>query len=219
MFSPAGMDLERGWPGRIDGDRVVQLAAQTLQAFFAGGGGAREHAEYPLAEVELRPPVLHPQTVRIFDGDEFVFSNTAGIVGTGATIGRPEGSTDRRYRSSVAAVIGADGAIGGYTLANAWVALDLPGAKRHDFALSLGPTLSTDAARFVVSASVGGVPDTTHTFEPDWGARLAHAARNTVLRPGDVLVTLGSVGTQALSTGATVQLENAEIGVLANTVA
>ena len=34
MFSPKGQDLERGWPGRIDGDRVVQLAAQTLQAFF-----------------------------------------------------------------------------------------------------------------------------------------------------------------------------------------
>ncbi|MDX6505195.1 MAG: hypothetical protein QOE29_2320, partial [Gaiellaceae bacterium] len=22
MFSPAGMPLERGWPGRIEGDRV-----------------------------------------------------------------------------------------------------------------------------------------------------------------------------------------------------
>ena len=29
MFSPKGMDLERGWPGRIEGDRVIQLAAQT----------------------------------------------------------------------------------------------------------------------------------------------------------------------------------------------
>ena len=27
MFSPRELDLERGWPGRIDGDRVVQLAA------------------------------------------------------------------------------------------------------------------------------------------------------------------------------------------------
>ena len=60
MFSPKGADLQRGWPGRIEGDRVIQLAAQTLQSFFTGGGKAREHAEYPLAEVDLRPPVLAP---------------------------------------------------------------------------------------------------------------------------------------------------------------
>ena len=49
MFHPAGHPLERGWVGWVDGDRVVQLAAQTLQSFFTGGGTAREHAEYPLA--------------------------------------------------------------------------------------------------------------------------------------------------------------------------
>ena len=61
MFSPAEQDLERGWPGRIDGDEVVQLAAQTLQAYFTGGGDAREHAVYPLADVVLRSPVLRPR--------------------------------------------------------------------------------------------------------------------------------------------------------------
>ena len=53
MFSPKDLELERGWPGRIDGDRVVQLAAQTLQAFFTGGGGAREHAVFALEDVVL----------------------------------------------------------------------------------------------------------------------------------------------------------------------
>jgi hypothetical protein len=66
MFSPKGRGLERGWPGRIEGDRVVQLAAQTLQSFFTGGGQAREHAEYRLDDVDLRPPVLHPPSVRDF---------------------------------------------------------------------------------------------------------------------------------------------------------
>jgi hypothetical protein len=66
MFTPKELGLERGWPGRIEGDRVIQLAAQTLQSFFTGGGSAREHAEYPLADVELRPPVIQPPAVRDF---------------------------------------------------------------------------------------------------------------------------------------------------------
>jgi hypothetical protein len=65
MFSPLDQDLERGWPGRIDGETVIQLAAQTLQAFFTGGGQAREHAEYPLADVVFRAPVLRPPSVNV----------------------------------------------------------------------------------------------------------------------------------------------------------
>jgi hypothetical protein len=45
MFTPKALALERGWPGRIEGDRVIQLAAQTIQSYFTGGGVAREHAE------------------------------------------------------------------------------------------------------------------------------------------------------------------------------
>ena len=66
MFTPRERDLPRGWPGRIEGDRVVQLAAQTLQAFFAGGGGAREHAEYALEDVRLLAPIVTPPSVRDF---------------------------------------------------------------------------------------------------------------------------------------------------------
>jgi 2-keto-4-pentenoate hydratase/2-oxohepta-3-ene-1,7-dioic acid hydratase in catechol pathway len=66
MFTPRDLQLERGWPGILEGDTVVQLAAQTLQAFFTGGGTARRHAEYPLADVDFRPPVLHPPSVRDF---------------------------------------------------------------------------------------------------------------------------------------------------------
>ena len=54
MFTPRELALERGWPGRIEGDWVVQLAAQTLEAFFSGGGKAREHNVYPLEDVALR---------------------------------------------------------------------------------------------------------------------------------------------------------------------
>ena len=159
MFSPKEAELERGWPGRVDGDRVVQLAAQTLEAFFTGGGGAREHAEYPLADVVFRPPVLHPPSVRVFAAFErhdppfFSFRNTAPIFGHGR-----RGARSRPARASsttglgVAAVIGADGAIGGLTLANDWTARDLERAERaagfgpsksKDFALSIGPVLVT----------------------------------------------------------------------------
>ena len=92
MFHPVGHPLERGWVGRVDGDRVVHLAAQTLQSFFTGGGTAREHAEYPLAEVKLLSPVLHPPSIRIFDEqDAFVFANPAAMRGPGAEIPGTEG--------------------------------------------------------------------------------------------------------------------------------
>ncbi len=87
MFHPSRQPLERGWPGRIDGDRVVQLAAQTLQSFLLGGGAAREHAEYPLDEVTLLAPVLHPPAVRVFESDrEFAFANPAAILSPGAQV-------------------------------------------------------------------------------------------------------------------------------------
>ena len=90
MFSPAEADLKRGWPGRIEGDRVVQLAAQTLQSFFTGGSSAREHAEYPLADVLLRAPVLEPPAVRLFeDAGRFSFANPSAIRSPGAFVTRP----------------------------------------------------------------------------------------------------------------------------------
>ena len=95
MFTPAGQELERGWPGRIDGDTVVQLAAQTLQSFFTGGSAAREHAEYRLDDVLLRAPVLEPPAVRVFeDASSFSFANPNAIRSPGALIARPAGRLD-----------------------------------------------------------------------------------------------------------------------------
>ena len=124
MFTPADSDLERGWPGRIDGDVVVQLAAQTLQSFFASGSKAREHAAYPLAEVKLRAPVLEPPSIRVFDeGGSFAFANPAAVRSPGSEIPRPGGRLDAAQR--LAAVIGADGAIAGWTGLVEWRAPEL----------------------------------------------------------------------------------------------
>jgi len=202
MFSPKGMGLERGWPGRIDGENVIQLAAQTLQVFFTGGGALREHDVYPLAEVDLRAPVLHPPGIRIFEeGVDFVFGNTAAVCGPDDEIRYPEGSSDLRSEPSLVAVIGAEGAIGGFTGGNAWHAPDLPGAKARDFALSVGPVLVT--------------PD---EYEgPSWDERVAYAGRNTVLRPGELLVApvLGSV---PVARGDVVEAQIDGIGTLRNRV-
>jgi 2-keto-4-pentenoate hydratase/2-oxohepta-3-ene-1,7-dioic acid hydratase in catechol pathway len=204
MFSPRDRDLPRGWPGRIDGDRVVQLAAQTLQSFFTGGGEAREHEEYALADVVLRAPVLHPPTVRVFhqDGD-FSFANPAAIYGPDDAVPLPAGVDEIESDLRIAAVIGAGGAIGGFTLMNDWFAPALTGAKARDFAISLGPVVVT--------------PD-AFPSRGDWTALVEHAGSSTRLLPGDVLAA-GSRRDGPFSAGDVVEVELEEIGVLRNTVA
>src|SRR5918996_608587 len=147
MFTPKERALERGWPGRIDGDRVIQLAAQTLEAYFSGGGKAREHDVYALSEVRLRPPVLHPPSVRSFTrGLDFHFSNPASIYGPDDEIPYPEGSEELDYEVGGAAIIGGGGMIGGFTVVNDWAARGLHGAQSKDFATSLGPFVVTPDA-------------------------------------------------------------------------
>jgi hypothetical protein len=139
MFTPRELALERGWPGRIEGDRVIQLAAQTLQSYFTGGGEAREHAEYELDDVDLRPPVLRPPSVRDFMAFEehvanarrlrgaevpkewyeipvFYFSNPHAIFGDGEVVPYPLGTSELDYELECAAIIGAEGKIGGFTV-------------------------------------------------------------------------------------------------------
>jgi fumarylacetoacetate (FAA) hydrolase len=265
MFTPRDLQLERGWPGIIEGDTVVQLAAQTLQAYFTGGGSARRHAEYPLGEVELRPPVLHPPSVRDFYAFEqhvktarasrglevpaewyelpvFYFSNPAAIYGPEDAIPMPPDTSELDYELEVAAVIGAQGKIGGFTIMNDWSARDLQRAemkvglgpaKGKDFATSIGPILVTpeefDGSGGTMVARVNGeersrgnLADMHHS----WDAIVAHAARNTHLRPGDILGS-GTVGTGCilehgdgrwLQHGDVVELEVEGIGVLRNRV-
>jgi fumarylacetoacetate (FAA) hydrolase len=166
MFTPRERGLERGWPGRIEGDRVIQLAAQTLETFLVSGGKAREHAEYRLDEVRLLPPVLRPPSVRDFYAFEqhvrtaraqrgqevpkewyeqpvFYFSNAGAIFGPDVEIPYPEGTAELDYELEVAAVIGHAGEIGGFTLMNDWSARDL---QRAEMRVGLGPAKGKDFA-------------------------------------------------------------------------
>jgi len=197
MFSPHDRDLERGWPGRIDGDHVVQLAAQTLQSYFVGGGHAREHAEYPLEDVVLRAPVLHPPAVRIFEADgDFRFANPAAVVGPDDVVFLPDGAQEIVPIARPAAIIDAEGGIGAYTLMVEWTAPALQGEKSRDFALSLGPTALTEP--------VGDV---------QWERLVACAALNTRLLPGDVIAAPGTVGDPAVA-GTVIGHGGAPFGVL-----
>jgi len=206
MFSPRDRELERGWPGRIDGDRVVQLAAQTLQSFFTGGGDAREHAGYALGDVVLRAPVLHPPSVRIFTpAGDFVFANPTAIHGPDDVVYVPEGASGIVPVLRLAAIVGAEGAIGGYTLMNDWHAPELEGVKAFDFATSLGPVVLT--------------PDEYEADDVDFPKLLAHAARNTRLLPGDVIAAAGGDREELVRAGETAEVSLPPFGVLRNPVA
>jgi fumarylacetoacetate (FAA) hydrolase len=265
MFTPRELDLQRGWPGVIEGDVVYQLAAQTLESYFTGGGTARRHAAYPLSDVDFRAPVLRPPSVRDFYAFEqhvktarasrgldmprewyempvFYFSNPSAIYGPGDDVPYPKGTHELDYELEVAAIVGADERIGGFTVMNDWSARDLQRsemrvglgpAKGKDFATSLGPIVVTpdelDGTRGTMVARVdgeersrGNLADMYHS----WDAIVAQAAQNTHLRPGDVLGS-GTVGTGCilelgdgrwLQRGDVVELEVEGIGVLRNRI-
>ena len=211
MFHPVGHPLERGWVGRIDGDRVLQLAAQTLQSFFTGGGTAREHAEYPLKDVVLLAPVLHPPSVRLFENQStFAFANPAAVAGPGAVVVGPASSLMVLPR--LAAVIGTEGAIGGFTVLAEWRAPGVEPPKDRDFALGLGPV--------VVTPEEPGAHDARHAFTAfDWAAAIESATARTVLYPGDIVAGPASDPLEGLEAGAGVSIEVAGIGVLEQRVA
>jgi hypothetical protein len=204
MFHPVGHPMERGWVGRVDGDRVIHLAAQTLQSFFTGGGSAREHAEYPLDEVVLLAPVLHPPSIRVFDEDgSFTFANPAAVTHPGASVVGPTATLSVLPR--VAAVIGAEGAIGGFTGLAEWRAGGLEPPKDRDFALGLGPVVVTPDA-FAGDSRF------------DWPAAAALAAARTTLYPGDILAGPALEQRDGIGAGASVELEIDGVGTLAQRV-
>lgn len=205
MFHPAGHPMERGWVGRIDGDRVIHLAAQTLQSFFLGGGKAREHAEYRLDDVVMLAPVLHPPTVRLFDGPEdFAFANASAIRSPGAPVNVPSAATELELLLRPTAVVGAEQRAGGFTLLAETRARSLRPPKDRDFALLLGPSVLT--------------PDEWVPDSFDWNAALAYAADNTLLRAGD-LVSGPVVERKEARPGETIALAVEPLGTLEASIA
>jgi fumarylacetoacetate (FAA) hydrolase len=160
-------------PGRVEGDRVVELSPPSLAAYLAEGGD--EVGEHLLADVRLRAPVPHPPSVRDFYAFErhvkaaraqrglevapewyripvFYFSNPAAILGPDDEVSFPKESSAWDYELEAAVVIGGQGRVAGFTIMNDWSARDLQKmemavglgpAKGKDFATSLGPVVVT----------------------------------------------------------------------------
>jgi fumarylacetoacetate (FAA) hydrolase len=168
-FEVAGREA----PGRIEGDRLVELGAPSLVAWLVEGGG--EVGEHEVGDVRLRAPVPHPPSVRDFYAFErhvataraqrglemapewyripvFYFSNPAAVLGPDDAVTFPPESSAWDYELEAAVVVGADGGIAGFTVLNDWSARDLQKmemavglgpAKGKDFATSIGPVLVT----------------------------------------------------------------------------
>jgi fumarylacetoacetate (FAA) hydrolase len=146
-FRPADGPPE-GWPGRVEGDHVVRLEAPDLTAVLAQRGMVPDGATYRTADVQLLTPVPRPPSVRDFFAFEqhiataranrgssvpaewyefpvFYFSNPAAMFGPGAEIPYPAGTAMLDYELEVAAIVGAGGEIGGFTIMNDWSARDI----------------------------------------------------------------------------------------------
>ena len=225
MFHPNDQPMERGWVGKVDGDRVLHLAAQTLQSFFLSGGGAREHAEYRLDAVTLLVPVIYPPAVRVFETQAaFEFANPMAVGGPGAVVPAPLGAETLTLLPRLAAVIGAEGAIGGLSLFADWRAPARSQPKDRDFCSVLGPVVVTldelAGATLALTVRIDGEERLNGSATGfDWDAAREFAAAGTELRPGDLLVSPPLGGSlEGMTAGTKVELDVPEVGRLQTTV-
>jgi hypothetical protein len=189
MFQPLSMPMDRGWVGRVEGNEVVHLAAQTLQHLFTGGGKARDHARYPLAEVTLLSPLPVPPSIRVFDeSGGFEFANPASVFGPGAAVLVPDPAI--QVDAGLAGLVGLEAVVAVSPVARLRAPALAP-PKDRDFGIVLGPWFTTlDEARPTPSVRVtsdGTTVDAT-AADFDWEAAKRFAASNTRLRVGDVLL-------------------------------
>ena len=184
-----------------------------------------------------------------YEAPVFYFSNPAGICGPGDEVARPTNCNMLDFELEIAAVMATDNEIAGFTLMNDWSARDLQmkemtvglgPAKGKDFATSLGPKLVTpdelpyEDGRLHLEASVTVNGEEVALCDASkqhytWPQIVEQAARDTELKPGDVLgsgtlgrgclLELGPLeGERWLEPGDLVALDAPVIGTLANPV-
>jgi fumarylacetoacetate (FAA) hydrolase len=216
--------------GALEGDLVDELQAASMRAWLAGEGHARTETRHPLGDVTLLAPVPDPPSVRDFFAFEghvragwrrrgadvpeywyeapvFYFSNPASIHGPEERVRRPQATRMLDFELEIAAVIGADRGVAGFTLMNDWSARDVQAremtvglgpAKGKDFATSLGPWLATpdelpyhdgrlhlEATVTVNDRELSRCDASAQHYS--WHQLIEQAARDTRLVPGDVI--------------------------------
>jgi fumarylacetoacetate (FAA) hydrolase len=142
-------------------------------------------------------------------GPAFYFGNAGAMVGSGGAVKRPRGVEWLDFELELAAIVGADEQLAGFAILNDWSARDvqvregtvgLGVHKSKDFATSLGPWLVTPdelpyedgRLRVAGRVEVNGetVAETSTELQRfSFEEMRAAAARNTRLRPGDVLAS------------------------------
>jgi fumarylacetoacetate (FAA) hydrolase len=216
--------------GELAADRVHVLGAASMIDWLAGGGRERTGVEHALEELALLAPVPDPPAVRDFyafedhvaagwrrrgaeipeywyEAPAFYFSNPASIRGPGEPVSRPAGTRQLDFELEIAAIVGKDEEVAGFTLMNDWSARDVQARevtvglgphKAKDFATTLGPWLVTPDSlpyedgrlRLEATVSVNGRELSRCDASEQhfgWPELVAQAALETRLRPGDVL--------------------------------
>jgi fumarylacetoacetate (FAA) hydrolase len=217
--------------GRLEGEETIaELAATDMLAWLRGEGREDTGTAFATGDVRLLAPVPDPPSVRDFfafeehvatgwrlrggevpaawyDVPVFYFSNPASIHGPGESVRKPASTQLLDFELEVAAVLGSDGEIAGFTLFNDWSARDvqrhemtvgLGPAKGKDFAISLGPWLVTPDELTMRDGRLDTTATVTVNGEEitrsearemhwSWEQMVAHAGRDTRLRPGDII--------------------------------
>jgi acylpyruvate hydrolase len=245
--------------GQVLDDRVVAFAdGSRVVDVLAGAGSAQTGTDsWALSEVTLLAPVLAPGTVYAIGlnyarhveetGNKppeipIVFVKVAGSVAPpGGPISCPPVVRRLDYEGELTIVIGADGKIGGYCVADDVTARDLQGrepqwtrAKGADTFCPYGPWITTvddvpDAEDLRLRTWVNGeLRQDSSTSDLIFGCDelVSFIAETCALRPGDLILTGTPSGVgmafdppRFLQLGDVVRIEIEKLGVIEHAVA
>jgi 2-keto-4-pentenoate hydratase/2-oxohepta-3-ene-1,7-dioic acid hydratase in catechol pathway len=243
--------------GEVDGDRVTALADGVGVVDVLSGAAARPGSDsWALAEVELLAPVPAPGTIYAIGlnyakhiaetgGQKpetpIVFVKVRGSVAPpGGPIRCPEVVRRLDYEGELTIVIGVDGAIGGFCIANDVTARDLQGrepqwtrAKGADTFCPFGPWVTMadevpDPHNLGLRTWVNGeLRQDSSTSDLIFGCQelVDFIAQTCTLVPGDLILTgtpsgvgMGLEPPQFLSSGDVVRIEIERLGAIEHAV-
>jgi 2-keto-4-pentenoate hydratase/2-oxohepta-3-ene-1,7-dioic acid hydratase in catechol pathway len=246
--------------GVVDGDRAIAFAdgAGVIDALVGGeaDGPALSDRSWPLADVTLLAPVARPGTIYAIGlnyarhieetGGQrpeypIVFVKVAGSVAPpGGPIRCPSVVRRLDYEGELTIVIGADGSIAGYCVADDVTARDLQGrepqwtrAKGADTFCPFGPWITTadevpDPENLRLRTWVNDeLRQDSSTSDLIFGCRelVAFIGQTCTLRPGDLILTGTPSGVgmaldppQFLSSGDVIRIEIERLGVIEHAV-